>query len=226
MWPINKNKLILNKTNIYENYKKNIIKNLNVVIRNENNNLINTLENELNEQYLAFRLISKDDIIFELGARYGSVSCIINSRLTNKLNHIVVEPDQRIWQALENNKNNNGCNFQIVKGFVSNKKLSLTNLDSGYGTTSIENIDSKIPSYTLNEVKQQYNIPYFNVLIAYCEGFLETFFNENIEILDNLRLLIFEADYPDKCDYNKIKQILFNKGFKKLLEGHQNVWYK
>lgn len=230
MWNINKKQINNNINNIRNlinnNYKKNLIKSLNIIIKDENNNLINTLENEFNEQYLAYRLICKDDIVFELGARYGSVSCIINQRLTNKLNQVVVEPDQRVWNALENNMINNNCNFNIVKGFVSNKKLSLTKLDAGYGVTSIENKNSLIDSFTLNEIKQKYNIPYFTVLVADCEGFLETFLNENIQILDNLRLLIFEADYPDKCDYNKIKNLLANKGFKKVLEGHQNVWSK
>lgn len=229
MWNLRRRVTNSNKINtkqLQDNYKKAIISQLNIVIKDENNNMINTLEYELEEQYLAYRLVAKDDIVFELGARYGSVSCIINKRLTNKQHHVVIEPDNRVWQALENNNKNNGCNFNIVKGFVSKKKLSLTNLDTGYGTTSVENINSTINSYTLDEIKNSYSIPFFNVLVADCEGFLETFFDENPEILDNLRLLIFEADYPDKCNYNKIKLLLVNKGFKKVLEGHQNVWIK
>jgi FkbM family methyltransferase len=230
MWnlkKINNNTNIQNLKNEYiKNYKKQIIKQLGITIKNEKNNTINTLETELEEQYLAYRLISKDDIVFELGARYGSVSCIINKRLTNKYNQVVVEPDSRVWNALEINKNNNNCEFNIVKGFVSNKKLSLTNLDSGYGVSSVENINSNIPSYTLNEIKNTYNIDYFNVLVADCEGFLETFLNENTDILFKLRLIIFEADYPENCNYNNVKNMLVKFGFKKVLEGHQNVWIK
>lgn len=229
MWNIGKKVSISNKDiikQVQSNYKKNIIRQLNIVIKDENNNMINTLENELEEQYLAYRLIAKTDIVFELGARYGSVSCIINKRLINKQNHVVIEPDSRVWQALDNNNKLNDCNFNIVKGFVSKKKLSLTKLDSGYGTTSIENINSTINSYTLDEIKNTYSIPFFTVLVADCEGFLETFLDENPEILDNLRLIIFEADYPDKCNYNKIKLLLSSKGFNKVIEGHQNVWIR
>ena len=32
------------------------------------------------------------------------------------------------------------------------------------------------------------------------------------------------TDYAEKCDYLKIKNRLREKGFVKLLEGHQNVW--
>ena len=183
---------------------------------------------EKNEQYLADKYILEDDIVLELGARYGSVSCIINSKLNNKNNQVVVEPDERVWDALEKNKNSNNCAFNIVKGFISNKKLDLTNLNcylGGYGSTFIENDNTLIPSYSLNEIKQKYNLN-FNVLVADCEGFLEVFFDENPDFYDNLRLIIFEADYPEKCNYNKIRKKLIEKKFNKILEGHQNVWIK
>ena len=76
-----------------------------------------------------------------MGARFGSVSCIVNKVLENKKNHVVVEPDDRVWEKLEYNKSINNCEFEIVKGFLSNKKLSLLNTDDrdGYGSTFEEN---------------------------------------------------------------------------------------
>ena len=183
---------------------------------------------EKNEQDLANYFILENDVVLELGARYGSVSCIINSKLNNKKNQVVVEPDDRVWDALERNKVNNNCEFNIVKGFISNKKLDLTNLDvclGGYGATFIESNDTKIPSYSLDEIINKYNLN-FNVLVADCEGFLEVFFDENPNFYDNLRLIIFEADYTEKCNYDKIKSKLIEKKFNKILEGHQNVWIK
>jgi len=183
---------------------------------------------EKHEQDLANEYILENDVVLELGARYGSVSCIINSKLNNKNNQVVVEPDDRVWDALEKNKNNNNCEFNIVRGFISNKKLDLTNLDcclGGYGSTFVENNDTKIPSYSLDEIKNKYNLN-FNVLVADCEGFLEVFFDENPNFYDNLRLIIFEADYTEKCNYDKIKKKLIEKKFNKILEGHQNVWIK
>jgi len=66
----------------------------------------------------------------------------------------------------------------------------------------------------------------FNVLVADCEGFLEQFFDENPEFYDNLRLIIFEEDFPEKCNYNKIKENLRTKGFINILNGFQNVLKK
>lgn len=196
-----------------------------MIIIDLNGNLVDIETVEKIEQDLANHFILEDDIVLELGARYGSVSCIINSKLNNKNNQVVVEPDERVWDALEKNKTSNNCEFNIVKGFISNKKLDLTNLEDGYGSTFIENDDTIIPSYSLNEIKQKYNLN-FNVLVADCEGFLEVFFDENPDFYDNLRLIIFEADYVEKCNYDKIRNKLIEKNFNKLLEGHQNVWIK
>ena len=199
----------------------------NMDIRDENGKSIDIVRVEKQEQDLANRYIKEDDVVFELGARYGSVSCIINSKLRCKTNQVVVEPDERVWEALEQNKKANNCGFHIIKGFVSNKKLSLTNLDdcSGYGSTYIDQDDSPVPSYTMDEINEKYNLK-FNVLVADCEGFLERFFDENVNFYDSLRLFIFESDYPDKCNYNKIRNTLREKGFKEVVGGSQNVWIK
>ena len=197
-------------------------------IFNENNKLVNINKVEKHEQELSKKYIKKDDIVLELGARYGSVSCIINSNLLNKNNQVSVEPDSRVWDALEKNKKINNCEFNIVKGFIGEKKMDLTNLDchyGGYGSTFIYNDNSKIESYTLDEIKKKYNLN-FNVLVADCEGFLEVFFDENPTFYNDLRLIIFEADYPNKCNYNKIRKSLIKHNFKSILTGHQNVYIK
>jgi FkbM family methyltransferase len=196
-------------------------------IEDEHGKLININLLEKPEQNLANIYINEDDVVFELGARYGSVSCVINSKLKCKTNQVSVEPDDRVWAALERNRRANDCEFHIVKGFVSSKKLGLTELDDcgGYGTTYIIQDDSTIPSYSMKSIQEKYKLD-FNVLVADCEGFLEIFFDENPEFYDMLRLVIFEADYPDKCNYTKIRNTLKEKGFVEELEGHQNVWIK
>jgi FkbM family methyltransferase len=197
-------------------------------IVNERDEEVDIKNMETEEQALAQKYIQENDVVLELGARYGSVSCVINSKLAIKTNQVVVEPDERVWAALEKNRKVNNCEFHIVKGFLSNKKLGLTNLDcwyGGYGTTCVPDDNTKIPSYSMDILNTKFNYT-FNVLVADCEGFLETFFDENPTFYDALRLIIFEADYPEKCNYKKITDTLSAKGFTKLVEGHQNVWRK
>ena len=199
-----------------------------IEIYDENNKKIDTSKIEDVEQKLSNIYVEKDDIVLELGARYGSVSCVVNKILNNKENHVVVEPDDRVWEALEKNKKINNCKFNIIKGFISNKKLNLTNKNcylGGYGSTFIFDENTDIPSYSLEHVKKQYMLN-FNVLIADCEGFLETFFDENPSFYQELRLIIFECDYAKKCNYNKIKNSLKNNNFVSVVTGFHCVYIK
>ena len=82
------------------------------------------------------------------------------------------------------NKIKNNCNFNIVKGFVSNKKIGLTY--NGYGSTFIIDEKTQIPSYSLDEIKTKYGINKFTALVADCQGFLEVFFDENPKLYVNL----------------------------------------
>jgi precorrin-6B methylase 2 len=80
---------------------------MDIQIRNEHDEIIDISQIEINEQNQAKKYIEENDIVLELGARYGSVSCTINCKLSNKNNQVVVEPDQRVWEALEKNKTRN-----------------------------------------------------------------------------------------------------------------------
>lgn len=194
------------------------------IILDENNKRINTHKVEKLEQELAGKFIEENDRVLELGARYGSVSVVINKKLKNKDKHLAVEPDCRVWDALEKNKKGNDCHFNILKGFVSKVKLGLENHDAhqGYGTNSKPDPQSDIQSYSLEEFKD-YD---FNVLVADIEGGLERFLEENTEFMKNLRLVMFEADQPHLCNYKKIKEFLRVNNYKQLLNGFQNVFVK
>lgn len=197
-------------------------------IFDENDNIIDITKIEYVEQMLVKKYILPTDIVLELGARYGSVSCTINKILNIKSNQVSVEPDNRVWKSLEKNKLINECEFHIIKGFVSKTNLNLMNLNicrNGYGSTYIIDDTTNIPSYLLNELKQKYNLK-FNVLIVDCEGGLEIFLNDFDELYNELRLIIFEADYPDKCNYEKIKTKLMQNNFNNIVDGFQNVWSK
>lgn len=81
----------------------------------ENNNPINPFYYEKFEQYLVHKWIKEDDIVLELGGRYGIVACTIDSILNNKKNHVVVEPDKSVLNALKKIKKDQKLNFIYVK---------------------------------------------------------------------------------------------------------------
>jgi FkbM family methyltransferase len=184
---------------------------------------VDTSTAEYPEQCLAFLYINPDSTVLELGARYGSVSCIINKKLTDKTHQVSVEPDSTVWSALEDNIKRNNCQITLHKGFVSRKTLQL--LPFGYAATSVLAESSSIHSMTVEELEGLYNLR-FDTLVADCEGFLEEFFDENPHLYEQFTTVIFEADYPDKCNYDKIRSTLKNHGFREIISGFQNVFKK
>lgn len=212
---------------LWDKVVKNMFKNM--IIYNELNNAVPHLDYERDEQLLVARYLNSNDIVLELGARYGSVSCIINKLLDNKLNQVSVEPDSTVWEALEKNKKINNCSFNIFKGIISKKKYELKL--NGYGSTvdinnCINNMVSiKTQNISLEDLENKFNIK-FNVLVADCEGFLETFLNENPNLYTQLYKIIFECDRSDICNYNKIKLKLIENNFKLIENGFQCVYIK
>jgi FkbM family methyltransferase len=192
-------------------------------IIDEKGRSINTEIVEAAEQKMVKEFIHEDDVVLELGARYGSVSCTINDILKNRKNQVSVEPDYRIWSSLENNRNSNRCGFEIVKGFVSRQKLNI--VARGYDTTFTTDETSNVECLTLEEIENKFNLK-FNVLVADCEGFLEIFFEENPSLYSSLDKIIFEADREDFCNYEILRENLRNNGFHEHVGGHQNAWTK
>lgn len=174
----------------------------------ENKRIIDHENTEDTEQRLCSEYINENDIVLELGARYGTVSCLVNRIIKDKENHYVVEPDEKVWEALEDNMKINECNFKIIKGVIGKNKYKLEG--NGYAKHTV--IDN---SYG-NGIKN-YDIPDcpFNTLIADCEGYLETFYNENPEFFKKINKIIMECDMPENCDYIKLLNIFCNElGFK------------
>jgi hypothetical protein len=62
--------------------------------------------------------------------------------------------------------------------------------------------------------------------VADCEGFLEQFMDENPKLYQQLSLIMFKKDYPNKCNYAKIENTLKTNGFTCLVGRFHSVWKK
>ena len=190
-------------------YNENLVKyHEDLIYYNEREELINHKVIESTEQRLSQKHIKPEDVVLELGARYGTVSCLVNRIINDKDNHYVVEPDKLVWEALEDNMKINDCKFNIIKGVIGKNKYRLEG--NGYAKTSV--IDN---SYGVSQI-DNYEIPEapFNTLIADCEGYLETFYNENKDFFQKINKIIMECDMPDKCNYQYLLNEFINLGFK------------
>jgi FkbM family methyltransferase len=197
----------------------------NFIFYDENNKVIDIKYFEYPEQYIAEQIINENCVVLELGARYGTVSCRINRKLGNSNKQVSVEPDSSVWDALEKNRTRHCCNFYILKGAVSRKPLVVVDDGDSYGRYTKESTDDLVNRITLEELETVCNLK-FNTLIADCEGFLEQFFEENPRMYEQLELVFFEKDFPERCNYEKIKQKLKEHGFNQILDGFHEVWKK
>ena len=195
----------------------------------ENNNTINPLYYEIFEQYLIYKWIKPKDVVLEIGGRYGVVSCSINSILENKKNHVVVEPDDSILNALKKNKKNFQAEFKICKNPISNFPLYFTKKGFASNVNKHKNADSQlIKTITFKQFINKYKLN-FNVLVLDCEGCMFNLFEENPDLYKILKLIIFEKDNIENCDYEKItSNLILNKFIKvdNLLNDFQQVWTK
>lgn len=179
---------------------------------------------EADEQFLVKTFLPKDARVLELGARYGTVSCVISDVLDDPTQHVAVEPDKSVIEALEHNKRSHGAAFRIFEGVVSKKKYELGFIDSTfdfheYGTYTKESDHPTVQSRSLEELEATYDVQ-FDCVVADCEGFFCTFVDENRERIKNMRVLIYEQDgipwseYMQK--YRDLDETLVSMGFTRV----------
>lgn len=197
---INLDKYLKSTRNITQNYNKND----ELIYYDENDEIINHNIMEEVEQKLCDKYINSDDVVLELGARYGTISCLVNRKINDKKNHYVVEPDCNVWKALEDNMKINDCDFNIVKGIIGKKKYKL--IGNGYAKKSVEDENSNIDNYSIPDVE-------FNTLIADCEGYLEIFYDDNKDFFKKIKKIIMECDCPNDCNYNRLLNEFNDLGF-------------
>lgn len=195
------------------------------VFYDENGQPFNYEWTEREEQLIVEKIITDDCVVLELGARYGTVSCRINRKLKDPTKQVSVEPDPAIWTALEKNRELNKCKFFVLKGVVSRTPLKFVVTDNPYANCTEKADDGGVNRLTIEELESLCNLK-FNTLIADCEGFLEQFFDENPHMYEQLCIVFYEKDYPDKCNYNKIEDNLKKHGFTCELSGFHSVWIK
>lgn len=208
----------------------------------EKGNRINHLESERTEQDQASLYIPEDAKgVLELGARYGTVTYAISKRIGNRPILITVEPDSTVWPALEDNLKRYTIHANIVKGAISRKPLGIVHFQYSSFTADDPSVsvvkaaedfkqsltyNMSISTWTLEEIQEKTNIPVIDVLVADCEGFLEQFMEENPTLYKTLRVIIFEKDFSERCNYNKIQWHLHRHGFREIVGGFHAVWIK
>jgi len=196
---------------------------------NEHNKEIDTKNFEVQEQKDASKYIEPNDVVLEIGGRYGSVSTKIQENLGNKKAHVVVEPDTLVIPALQKNKEINNDEYSIFHGLISQKNVFLSYISDGYGTRYYDTMKKEtstplpIDVLTYNEFCRLYPLD-FNVLVVDCEGCFEQLLDEIGDHIRHYRLVLLELDWPDRTNYNRVHDILLQNGFRRIRSGTHSIY--
>lgn len=193
---------------------------------NENGVVVDHKNAERDEQFIGWEFILPSDSVLELGGRYGTVSCLVNNKLDDPFKHVVIEPDDRVIPALLVNRATHNSFFTVYQNIISNEPKVIIHAD--YATRMVccnQRQEAGVPLMTLNDLYRHHGFP-FTALIADCEGCLEGFIKENKYFVAQLRMITYEKDFGEICDYVWIANELQSMGFKNVKNGFHTVWEK
>ena len=127
---------------------------------------------ENDEKNLVDKYIKGNEIVLELGGNVGVISNLINKKLIDRKNHVVLEPNGKLINKLKINRKLNSSQFNIIEGIISKNKnvkfyLHKNNLSSSIKIKSINYIKPKC--YNINDVEKKYHLN-FDTIVMDIEG--------------------------------------------------------
>ena len=172
-----------------------------------------TFQDEFPEQIMATTYLKGDECVLEIGGNIGRNSLVISSLLEDSSNLVTLESDNNIVEQLIHNRNLNDSKFLIENSALSKRRLIQKDWE-----TKVSNI--LLPGYkyvntiTFDELKNKYQ-KNFDTLVLDCEGAFYYIIMDMPEILNNIKLIIMENDYPDYSHKEYIDNILLKNNFKR-----------
>ena len=165
-------------------------------------------------------LIPSDSTVLELGACIGYISCLTNSLLENKKNHVVLEANRNLIPCLRKNRKLNDCSFYIENSILtndpSNKEISFyVDKRSILGSSQIQ-LDEhrikdiqKIQTKTIENLEANYNLK-FDALICDIEGGEYELFNNVItdNFIRGLKFISIEFHWVVPNSHEKYQNIV------------------
>ena len=171
---------------------------------------------EWDEWLMVRALITPASTVLELGARYGTTSCVLAEATRNSGNVVSVEPDARVHAHLRRNRDKHYCNFHIVRGTVSAVTLSQGHGGSYETRTRIarKHDNHTLDNFALPELERRIGSR-FNTLLIDCEGCILYVADDAFE---RASLVLLEEDEsgPVKVDYAGQYDRLSRFGFERF----------
>ncbi len=167
---------------------------------------------EYPEQLMVVNFLSPDSVVLELGGNIGRNSLVIATILSDDKNLVVLETDPVSCQMLTDNRDGNDLKFHIENSALSERKL----IQRGWDTIPSDDLRDGynfVNTITYDKLKEKYALD-FNTLVVDCEGALYYILQDNVSILNNIKMIIMENDYNVLSHKQTIDQTLIEHGFK------------
>ena len=139
------------------------------------------------------RFLPADAKVLELGGCLGVVSALINRRLADPAQHVVVEPDAETAAVLRRNRDRNGCAFHVAEGAVTLRRgLRLARRYNPASSTVYRGEQGTlIDAFTVDELAARHGVD-FDTIVMDIEGAERYFVREFPGALARCRLVIME----------------------------------
>ena len=173
---------------------------------------------EIPEMLMSIKFLNGTENVLELGSNIGRNTFIIASILNSKNNNnlVTLECNPTIYKQLIINKENNKLNFYTENSALSSKYMFSKGWDSiCKDTPDVPEGFIRVNTIKYNELLNKYKIN-FDTLVLDCEGSFYYILLDFPDILDNIKLIITENDYPNIEQLNYVTGILIKKGFKNV----------
>jgi FkbM family methyltransferase len=181
---------------------------------------------EWDEWLVVSALVTPAHTVLEVGARYGTTSCMIAKATNNSGRVIAVEPDATAHHFLNVNRHNHCCNFAIAKGVVSRQPLVLHRASRGYNTrTELGTNGESLPSFGIAALEAAVGSR-INALLLDCEGCIDHVLgplNGRNSLLVQLELLIIEEDEAATVNYTAWHHHLRQQGLTLVWHARDSV---
>jgi len=177
-------------------------------------------------------IIEEDDVVLEVGSRYGAVSCALSEAMGNNGKLITVEADPDTWDIHQYNKLSHSCSSYSVCGVLGEEDMVVLNTTQHYAKRTSADPEAEgvtVKHFTWDDIEAETGLT-INTLVIDCEGCLfdlidtykHKFKQVNKIILENdenfeegFLDLVFFNGCGDKCQ--QVNSFFKSEGFQEKL---------
>jgi hypothetical protein len=160
-------------------------------------------DTEIDSKSLVEKWIPHNATVLEVGARYGSVSCAISSKLKESGRQVSIEANHIFWNALDTNRRTHKCNFHSMSGMLGSKngqRLLMHDLGTFSAATGevITDTGAVLRHYSLEQIQHKFGFT-FDVATLDCRGCAPFVFRDFPVLKSQLRVIILEQHAQEEA---------------------------